>query len=329
MSNPAMKESKEQIMTAFAKLLSEHKKGESRVATKEEEAEKAKNQELLEQAATYTVDNIVNSMASLQLDFGRTLNELSQKLDTESYKLDDLKRAIIVQKEQLDRVRKVRLVADAVHILKQEHQERLKLLENNTTKQQEAIEKEIAQTRKIWEKEQQEFEVKLAEEEEVTNKKREEEAADYKYQTERDRKVEIDEYEEAKRLQERELKETNKEKEKAWAEREKVLSDRETEFKANQKKMEGFEETIKQETNKARGEAIRDAERDAKVKADLFEKEWELTKQGYDLKIQSLEVTIQKQIEEITELTAQLQAVTTQSQNLAMKAFQGNGNSAN
>lgn len=329
MSNPAMKESKEQIMTAFAKLLSEHKKGESKVATKEEEAEKAKNQELLEQAATYTVDNIVNSMASLQLDFGRTLNELSQKLDTESYKLDDLKRAITVQKEQLEQVRKVRLVADALHILRQEHQEQLRLLENNTAKQQEAIEKEIAQTHKIWEKEQQEFEAKIAEEAEITSKKREEEAADYKYQTERDRKIEIDEYEETKRLQERELQESNKEKEKAWVEREKLLSDREAEFKANQKKMEGFEETIKQEINKARGEAIKDAERDAKVKTDLFEKEWELTKQGYDLKIQSLEVTIQKQIEQITELTAQLQAVTTQSQNLAMKAFQGNGNSAN
>lgn len=329
MSNTTLRESKEQIMAAFAKLLSEHKKGESRVATKEEEAEKEKNQELLEQAATYTVDNIVNSMASLQLDFGRTLNELSQKLDTESFKLDELKRAIIVQKEQLQQVRQVRLVADALHILRQEHQEQLKLLENNTAKQQEIIEKEIAQTRKVWEKEQQEIEVKIAEEAEITSKKREEEAADYQYQTERARKIEMDEYEETKRLQERDLKLSNKEKEKAWVEREKFLSDREAEFKANQKKMEGFEETIKQETNKARGEAIKDAERDAKVKADLFEKEWELTKQGYDLKIQSLEVTIQKQIEQISELTAQLQAVTTQSQNLAMKAFQSNGNGTN
>jgi len=329
MSNTTLRESKEQIMAAFAKLLSEYKKGESRVATKEEEAEKEKNQELLEQAATYTVDNIVNSMASLQLDFGRTLNELSQKLDTESFKLDELKRAIIVQKEQLQQVRQVRLVADALHILRQEYQEQLKLLENNTAKQQEIIEKEIAQTRKVWEKEQQEIEVKIAEEAEITSKKREEEAADYQYQTERDRKIEMDEYEETKRLQERELQQSNKEKEKAWVEREKFLSDREAEFKANQKKMEGFEETIKQETNKARGEAIKDAERDAKVKADLFEKEWELTKQGYDLKIQSLEVTIQKQIEQISELTAQLQAVTTQSQNLAMKAFQSNGNGTN
>jgi hypothetical protein len=138
----------------------------------------------------------------------------------------------------------------------------------------------------------------------------------------------MDEYEESKRQQERDLQTANKEKEKAWVEREKFLADNDAEFKANQKKIEGFEETIKQETNKARGEAIKDAERDAKVKADLLEKEWELSKQGYDFKIQSLEATIQKQTEQIAELTVELQKVTTQAQNLAMRAFQGNGNSA-
>ncbi|NJK48602.1 hypothetical protein HC931_10830 [Candidatus Gracilibacteria bacterium] len=329
MSNLAQKESKEQIMAAFAKLLAEQKKGESRVATKEEEAEKAKNKELLKQAASYTVDNIVNSMASLQLNFGRAIDELADKLFEESTKLDELKRAIAVKKEQREQVYKVRLVADALYILRQEHQEQLKSLTEKTASQQEAIEKESVQTRKNWEKEQKEFEAKIAEEAELTTKKREQEAADYKYQIERDRKIEMNEYEESKRQQERELKEANKDNEKAWVEREKFLADNDVEFKANQKKIEGFEETIKQETNKARGEAIKDAERDAKVKADLFEKEWELSKQGYDLKIQSLEATIQKQTEQIAELTAQLQTVTTQAQNLAMRAFQGNGNAAN
>jgi hypothetical protein len=329
MSNVAVKESKEQIMAAFTKLLSEQKKGESRVATKEEEVEKEKNKQLLEQAANYTVDNIVNSMASLQLDFGRILNELSQKLVTESSKLEELKKAIAVKKEQLEQVRKVRLVADALHLLRQEHQEQLRILEEKIASQQEAIEKEMAQTRKAWEREQQEFDSRVAEEIKLTAKQREQEAADYQYQTERDRKIEIDEYEEAKRQQERELLEANQEKGKAWSEREKFLTDKEAEFKANQKKIEGFEETIKQETNKARGEAIKEAEREAKVKVDLFEKEWELAKQGYDLKIQSLEATIQKQTEQITELTTRLQEVTTQAQNLAMRAFQGSGTASN
>lgn len=329
MSNLAPKESKEQIMAAFAKLLSEQKKVESKVATKEEEAEKEKSKQLLEKATDYTVDNIVNTMASLQLDFGRTINNLSDRLVEESSKLDELERAIAVKKEQLEQVHKVRLVADALYLLRQEHQEQLKILENKTNSQRESLEKEITQTRKAWEKEQQEFEARVSEAAELIAKQREQEVADYQYQIERDRKIEMNEYEEFKRQQERELQEANQDKEKAWQEREKFLADNEEEFKANLKKIEGFEETIKQETNKARAEAIKETERDAKVKADLFEKEWELTKQGYEFKIQALDATIQKQVEQIAELTTELQKVTTQAQNLAIRAFQGNGTAAN
>jgi hypothetical protein len=329
MINGVQRESKEQIMTTFGKFLAEQKKEEVKVATKEEELEKIKNKQLLEKAATYTIDNIVNSMGSLQLDFGRTIEEIAQKLVLESSRLDELKRAITVKKEQLEQVCKVRLVADALYILRQEHQEKLRILEASTTKQQEALEKEMTQARKVWEKEQKEFTAKTKEEIEETQKKRKQEASDYQYKIDRDRKIEMDEYEESKRQQERELQEDNKDKEKAWVERENFLSANEAEFKANQKKIEGFEETLKQEYNKAKGEAIKEADREAKVKADLFEKEWELSKQGYELKIQSLEASIQKQTEHIAELTAQLQTVTTQAQSLAARAFQGNRASAN
>ncbi|MGK7872966.1 MAG: hypothetical protein AB4426_06540 [Xenococcaceae cyanobacterium] len=327
MIQAAQKDSKEQIMAAFGKLLAEHQKGESKVATKEEEAEKEKNKQLLEKASEYTVDNIVNGMASLQLDFGNIINELSQTLATESSKLEELKRAISVETEKLEQLRQVRLVADALHILRQEHQEKLGTLENNTASQREALDKEMGQTRKAWEKEQQEFEVKVTEEAELLAKQREKKAADFQYKIEHGRKVKLDEYEESKRLQEREIAEANQDKEKDWSEREKILTDGQAEFEENQKKIEGFDEKLKQEYNKAKGEAIKEAEREAKVKADLFEKEWEAAKHGCELKIQSLEATIQRQTEQIAEITAQLQAATTQAQNLAMRAFQSSSNS--
>ena len=327
MNQMSSQESKEQIMAAFGKLMAEQKKGEAKVATKEEEAEKEKNKELLEVVSTYTVNNIINGIASLQLDFGSIINELSEKLSTESAKLDELKKAIAVENNNLEQFRKVRLIADVIHILRQEHQEKLRILEKNITLQQEAIEKEMIQTRKTWEKEQQEFEVKRTEEEELIIKSRELEAADYQYQIERDRKIEMDEYEEEKRQEERELEESNQDKEKAWTEREKILTDNQAEFEANQKKIEGFEEELKEAYNKAKGDAIKKAEKEAKVKADLFEKDWEATKQGYELKIQSLEAVIERQTEQITEITEQLQAATNQAQSLAMRAFQSSSTS--
>ncbi len=329
MSETATKETKEQIMSAFNQFLAHQKAGELKVFTKEEELEKEKNKQLLEKASEYTVDNIVNQMASLQLSFGRTLQGLSENLTTESSKLDELKTAIAVKKEQLEQLRQVRLVADAIYILRQEHQEQLRILEEQTTSQRESLQKEIEKTRFIWENEQEEFTTKVEEERELICKQREQEAEDYQYEIERNRKIETDEYEEMKRQQEREINAANVEKEKAWTERENSLTQQESKYKENQKKIEGFEERLKQEYNKAKGEAIKDAEREAKVKADLLEKEWELNKQGYDLKIQSLEAVVERNNEQITELTTQLQAATNQAQNLALRAFQSSSSSQN
>lgn len=326
MTQAALKDSKEQIMAAFNKLLAEYKKGESKVATKEEEAEREKNQQLLETVANYKIENIVNSMASLQLDFGTIVNQLADKLTGESSKLEELKRGILVETEHLEQLRKVRLVADALYILRQEHQERLKNLRNHAAKQREELEKIMEQTRKMWLKEQEDFNAKILEEAQLLTKRRELEEADFNYTKQKLRQREMDEFLERKRLQEREIIDNNEQKEKNWAEREKYLADNQAEFQANQTKITTFEETLKKAYNDAKGEAIKDADREAKVKSDLFEKEWESTKQGFELKIQSLDAVIQRQTAQIAELTAQLQAVTTQAQNLAMRAFQPNSN---
>lgn len=314
-------ENKDQIMSAFDRLLAEITKSESKVETKEQEAEKEKNQQLLATVSSYTIDNIVNGMASLQLNFSSAVDRLSEQLITESTRLEELKKAIAVENEHLEELKKIRLVADALYILRQEHQEQLRILQNFTTTQQEAVDKEITQTRKLWAKETEDFTVKIAEETELLTSQREKEVADYEYETQLKRQVETDEYETTKRQQERELRLVDRAKVKAWSEREKLLTDNQQEFTENRQKVEGFEAKLKEEYNKAKVEAIKEAERDAKVKSDLFEKEWKAAKQGYELKITSLEATIQRQTEQIAELTTQLQTVTTQAQNLALRAF--------
>ncbi len=314
--------SKTQILAQFQQLLTQHKQTASQIATKEEEAEKAKNQELLTQAATYTVDSIVNGMATLQLNFGSAITELAQRLGRESGKLDELKRAILVEQENLQQLRQVRIVADALYILRQEHQGQLRILTEEAQTQREALAKEISQTRKLWEKEQAEFTLRIEEEAAQIVKDREQSQADYTYQIQQQRKIELDEYEQARRLQERMLQALSREKEKDWQERGQVLTANQAEFAANEAKIAGFEEALKQAYNDAKGEAIKKAEREAKVKSDLLEKEWEAEKQGYELKLTAIEATIQRQLEQIAELTTQLQTATTQAQTLAMRAFQ-------
>jgi hypothetical protein len=89
----ATKDSKELISKAFQQILNDRKRIDSRIATKEEEAEKEKNQQILEVASTYTIDGIVKGLADLQLEFGNIVKGLSEKLAKEASKLDELNRA--------------------------------------------------------------------------------------------------------------------------------------------------------------------------------------------------------------------------------------------
>ena len=282
------KDSKAQILQNFQQILADKKKIESKVETKEQSAEKAKNKQLLEVASTYIIDSIIKGLADLQLDFGSITSGLSEKLKAESSKLDELKRAIEIEAEQLQQLQQIRVVADAFHILTQEHQEKLTVLEQNATNQHEIIEKDTTQKRKIWGKEQQEFDATVQEKTAFTIKQRQGEAADYQYDLQRERKIETDAYEETKRTSEREMQEFTREKDKNWVEREKLLSDNQAEFEKNQTKAAGFEEELKQAYTKAKEEAIQEVSREAKVKADLVDKEWEGSKQRYELKVQSL-----------------------------------------
>lgn len=183
------------------------------------------------------------------------------------------------------------------------------------------MQKDITTKHKIWEKEQQEFEILVEEETERLTRSREQAEADYNYELERTRRIETDEYEDMKRKLERELQELNQDKEKNWTERERILTVNQAEFEAHQQQVAGYEEELKQAFNTAKEEAIQEATREAKVKADLLTKEWESTKQGYELQVLSLEQTIQRQNEQITQISTQLQETLKQAQDLAMRAF--------
>jgi hypothetical protein len=322
MTKPSQEDNKDRIMSAFHQLLVEHQKISSKVVTKEEEAEKAKYQELLDKVRAYTVDSIVNGTAALQLNFGSIVSDLSGQLLDESKKLNALKKAITIEHKNLDQLQRIRIVADALYLLRKEHEEKLAMLEMSIKGQTEKIEKEMAQTRKIWSKEQIEFESKIKEQETSKAKQREKELDEYNYKIERTRQVEMDKYEEEKRLQEFKLQAQNQAKEKAWQEREKYLMDNQAEFEKNQALTATFEGELKQIYTDEKNKASEKADRDAKVKADLIEKEWEAEKQGYELQISALKTSIQHQIERISELTDQLQTASNQAQNLAMRAFQ-------
>ncbi|MBD2360661.1 hypothetical protein H6G36_05585 [Anabaena minutissima FACHB-250] len=321
MTTVAIKDNKQQLIQAFQQILNERKKLESKIATKQEEADKAKNLEILAVASTYTVDSIVKGLADLQLEFGSIVNSLAEKLAQENSKLDELNRAIEIEIQTLQDLQKIRIVADALDILQQEHQEKLKNLEQDTLTKQESLEKEIVIKRKDWQKEQLDFEEALQTYNDLLAKERQQEQEEYQYKIETTHKLNTDVYESSKRTLERDIQEKNQQKDKDWTEREKFLHEHQALFTQYQQTVATFPNEVEEAIKKAREEAIKDTSQKAKIEADLFEKEWESSKQSYELKIKSLEETIQKQTEQIESISTQLQSTLKQAQDLAMRAF--------
>jgi hypothetical protein len=317
-----VKDSKTQILTELDRILAEQYRSGSKVATKEEEAQLAKNKEIVTKAATYTVDTIVKGMADLQLEFGSIITGLSDRLTLEVEKLTEVKQSIDIETQHRADLQQVRVVADALHIITQEHQQSLKTIEQQLADDREHLEKERVNLRKQWERTDREYTEQQLELATIVAKERQKEQDEVQYKIVRDRQLQTDAYTETKRKQEQEIQDRDREQQKQWKEREKFLKDNQKLAEENLAKVAAFPAELEEAVKKAREEAIKETSSDAKVKADLVEKEWEGSKQGYEMKLQSLERVIERQNEQIIAITEQLQTVMNQAQSLAMKAFE-------
>lgn len=318
---PAATDAKALLMQQFQQVLADRKRQAYRVVTKEEEAQKRSDRELLNQAATYTPDRIVRGLADLQLDFDTTVTTLGDRLENEADTLNQLRQAIQIERQNCQQLQQVCIVAEALDLLRREHQEKQRQLQDAIADRQEALDKEMAQTRKTWDKEQQDFETQVAEAQQRLQKQRQQAEADERYELELQSKIDADEYARIAREQELQLTQDNREKEKDWTQREAFLSDRQKELEANRKKVATFEEELKKAFNKAKEDAIREVNRDATTRANLLEKAWEGTQQGYEVKIASLQAAIAQQDEQIADLSTQLQTALQQARELSVQAF--------
>jgi hypothetical protein len=317
-----VKDSKTQILTELDRILAEQYRPGSKVATKQEEAQLAKNKEIVATAATYTDDTIVKGMADLQLEFGSIINGLSDRLTLEVEKLTQVKQSIEIETQHRAELQQVRVIADALHIITQEHQQSLKAIAQKLATDRESLEKEQISLRKQWEQTDRDYAEQQVESATIVTKERQKEQDEFQYKIVRDRQLQTDAYTERKRNQEQDLQSQDRDKQKQWKEREKFLKDNQKLADENIAKVTAFPAELEEAVKKAREEAIKETSSDAKVKADLVEKEWEGSKQGYEMKMQSLERVIERQNEQITAITAQLQTVMNQAQSLAMKAFE-------
>lgn len=319
--------SRENILKAFQQVVDHHEAQKARIITAEEAAERAREREVVKVASGYTVEVIIKGLADLQLHFGDTIDMVAKRLSGEASRLDELRRAIDVETAFGKQLNDIRIAADALSILKQEHREALKGFEEDALEKREALDAEIKQSQSDWaaERAQHEAEVKKYDEKLARDRKKGED--DFAYELARKRKLEADALADKREKAERQIDEEEGRRKKQWAEREALLAQRAEEHALHKAKVEAFPQEVDEAAKKAREESLKEGFADAKVKAELLEKEVEANRKVYALQISSLEETVKKQGEQIEAFTAKLQIALSQAQELALKAIEGTSHS--
>jgi hypothetical protein len=318
------KSTKEEILKAYNDLLGRYQEKSLSVPEKKAETiRKASDAAVVEKASTYTVEFIIKGMADLSLNLGKALTDLASQLTSEANKLTELREAIAIQTRSLEELHDIRVAADTLALLIQEHEERKTAFAKEKEETQEEFTEEMATRRLEWKKEQDAYTAVLKENEARLKKEREREKEEYEYSLAQARKKDKDTYEAQKTALLKQLAETKETQEKEFAVREAAVTAQETELTELRKKVAAFPAELTVAVEKAEKEATVRAENRAKVEAQLLAKAVEGDKRVADLKIKALEETVAKQSVQIEGITRQLNEANTQVQAIAVKAIEG------
>jgi hypothetical protein len=270
-----------------------------------------------------TVGTILNELATLRTGFGGALNELSSQLSAEVTTLAALRRQIQEKKTRLEELHGITTTENALDELIQAYEEKSRALQARSAQQRQAFERKMAQKQKDWAQEQKAHTQAIKERDEQIKAERKREVQEYKYSLDVEHKLDAERYEQEKRARYRELEASVTAKEKIWAERENAIAEQEQICRDLKTEAESLAKKLEAAIRQADKEGTEVARKEAKIRDDLLAKEEEGHRRIAELKIESLQATIDKQAQQITSLSAQIDAVVKQSQSLAIKAIEG------
>ncbi|WP_342597276.1 hypothetical protein VKI21_00700 [Cyanobacterium aponinum UTEX 3222] len=286
-----------------------------------------KNEEKTMNISNANISQIIQNLETLQVSFGGAVSQLSEQLITEASTVEKLQTEI---QGEIDKLREL-------HDLETIEENTLDELINNYqtseenfileySQREESLRQELENLSKEWQKEQEtkQREIKIRNDNYNTNKQREQD--EYYYNLQLERQLNQESYEQEINNFYKELEETKQQQEKVWEEREKAIFEKEKEYEETKQKVKEFEEKLSLEIKKAKEEGKGIGTYQAKVKADLRQKEIEGETQNYLLRIQALESTINNNENRINNLSHQLESALKQVQDLAVKAIEGTSN---
>jgi hypothetical protein len=310
----------------------------------EKKVEEKRVAEVLKTAEDVSMDGIATHIAGLKTEIGKTLSQVSDRLEVEAEKLAKVCQAVDIKESELRELYAIEKEAQTLAALIQAQAQKRDEFETRMTDEQEALEskitsdreaftakmtldrealtKEIELTRAKWAEEKKTREAETKELEAAERKKREREKEEFEYGFNREQKLAKDVFEDEKARLEKEIEVRQTEMESALAAREKAVAEKELTWAEVERKTSSFPKELEAAVKKAIQETTDRLTAEAKSREELLQKGFEGEQKVLTTRITSLEQMVKEQREQIGRLSQQLEKSYEKVEDIAVKAVQ-------
>jgi hypothetical protein len=315
----SMSNTKKEMLQAYNELLKEKEEAEAGRVIPEEKAEEKKAQKVIETASSLTTEGVVQGISNLKLEVGKLLTQLSDKLEEEVKRFENVQEAITAKEKELQEIYEISHSAQTLSALIEAQNRKKTEFEEEMAAEKNELDKEIEKTREEWQAEEEKHKEKLAEQEKEEKKRREREKEDYLYDFNRQKKIEDDKLKDEKDKKIKVFQEEIETKKRELDEREQLVAEKEEVLNQLQARVDNFPKELETAVNKAVKETEERLQKEYKNMELLLQRDFAGEKNVLLAKTESMEQTIKQQQQEIEKLSRQLDSAYNRIEDIAVK----------
>lgn len=324
---PTATAAKQQMLESLAETTRAVQQRREAEARPEERLAERAVQQSIATADALSTEGIVKSVGELRSAVGKTLAQLSDRLEEEVGKYVQIQRAIMAKEAELKEIYEVQRSASTLTALIETQQKQRDEFEREMAEERESLTREIEQTRAEWDAERKARESEAKERDAIDQKKREREREEYRYAFAREQQLAKDQFADEMAKAERALAERKAQSEKELAERERAIAAREEELNDLRKRTAAFPKELDAAVAKAARDALAASQADAAGREELLKRDFAGERNVLTTRIASLEQTVKEQAAQLQKLAQQSEKAYAQVQDIAVKAIEGSSNS--
>ncbi|MCL6088174.1 MAG: hypothetical protein M1475_07150 [Actinobacteria bacterium] len=322
----SMSNTKKEMIDTYNTLLKQLQEKSEAELKPEKKIEEKKNKEVVQVAEALSSEGVIKEIGNLKLEIGKRLTGISDGLEEEVSKFNQIQKAIEIKDQELKELYEIERTAETLAALIEAQNQKRQEFEIEMVARKKELDREIITTREEWEKEEKEYEAQIKERDAAEIKRREREKEEYGYAFKREQLLARDKFEDEMAKTEKEIQLKKEYMEKELAEREKTVAEREEELAELQNKVAAFPDEIKEVVSKAVKDTTDRITLEAKNKEELLKKEFDGERNVLKTRIESLEKTVKEQSAHIANLSGQLEKSYQKVQDIAIKSVEGSSN---